>query len=291
MNEALPLFDEREKDESEYPIADSVLTLDVVSAFAGDRPITEAEKNFLDDLHKKRGGRFYTDLLYAVTHHLFSPTIAENLWNNILRHKYEMSTTMNRNIRIAVASLDYLSNLTGELHAATVIDEAHIAAIVNLSVHDNLTGLFNHAFCYQKVDQELKRHARYGTPVSLMMIDTDNFKELNDHFGHPEGDTVLAEIGKLLKEGARELDICCRYGGDEFAVILPQTDAHDAGILAERLRAKIEECKPKGHAMTFSIGVASCAETVCTSQNLVQKADTALYEAKRAGKNRVVVRP
>jgi diguanylate cyclase (GGDEF)-like protein len=94
----------------------------------------------------------------------------------------------------------------------------------------------------------------------------------------------------MLKEEAREADICCRYGGEEFTVILPLTDAHDAGILAERLRAKTEEARPQGYRVTLSIGVAQCDSSMITSQDLVKKADAALYEAKHAGKNRVVVR-
>jgi diguanylate cyclase (GGDEF)-like protein len=200
-----------------------------------------------------------------------------------------MSTIMNRNIRIAVASLDYLSNMTDELHGATVIDETHIGSIIKMSIHDTLTGLFNHAFCYQKIDMELKRHVRYGVNFSLVMVDIDDFKLINDTYGHPEGDYVIASVGKILQEEAREADICCRYGGEEFTIILPLTDAHDAGILAERLRAKTEAARPHGYHVTLSIGVAAYTPDMQTSQDLVKKADMALYEAKRSGKNRVVI--
>ncbi len=265
------------------------ISLDLVSALAGDRILTDAENEQVEKLKSQRGDRFYGDLLYSITHRLFSPLAAENLWNKILQHKYQMSLKMERNIRIAVASLDYLSNLTATLHAATVIDEEQIAEIVHLSLHDSLTGLFNHACFYQRVDMEVARYVRYGTMVSIMMLDVDDFKEKNDHYGHQEGDKILALIGSTIRQSSRDSDICYRYGGEEFAVILPSTDLMETAIFAERLRAKLAESKPDGLVITVSIGVASCSREVCNSQALVKSADMALYQAKRNGKNQVVV--
>jgi two-component system, cell cycle response regulator len=259
-----------------------------VSAFAGDRQLTETEKPLFDNLKQSRGGQFFSDLLYAITHQYFLPEVAENLWKQILQHKHKMSNVMKRNIRITVASLDYLSNLTTNLHSATVIGEAQIAGIIRLSFCDGLTGLFNHAYCYQKIDMELRRYARYGTVTSFMMIDIDNFKKLNDQYGHPEGDKFLAVLGTFIERTVRDSDICCRYGGEEFAVIMPSTDIRQASVLAKRLRAKLAQRLINGQKMTVSIGVASCGENTGTSQALVKKADAALYQAKRSGKNRVV---
>ena len=122
-----------------------------------------------------------------------------------------------------------------------------------------------------------------------MMIDIDNFKEINDTFGHQTGDDVLASLGRIIREEAREADICCRYGGEEFAVIMPLTDANSAGALAERLRVRVAQSSFDGRSVTVSIGVASCGEKIRTPQELVKKADSALYDAKRSGKNRVEV--
>ncbi len=263
------------------------LSLDFVSAVAGDRPLSDREKVLVNEMIKERGGKFYSDLLYAVTHRFFSAVAAEDLWNRILSHKYEMSKLMNRNIRIAVASLDYLSNLTTELASATVSDETFIAELTHLSEHDGLTGLFNHSCCYRKTGSEMKRFVRYGTPVSFMMIDVDNFKEINDTLGHQAGDNLLMAMGKVIREEVRESDICCRYGGDEFAVIMPLTATTDACVLAERLRARIEQSLFDGGKITVSIGVASSDRQVLAPQDLVQKADLALYRIKKAGKNGV----
>jgi two-component system cell cycle response regulator len=265
------------------------LTLDLVAAYAGDRPLTESEKGYFEGLKQERSNTFYSDLLFAVTHQFFPAENAEELWNKILQHKCDMSFRMERNVRIAVASLDYLSNLTAEIHSPTVISESSMVDIVRLSLHDGLTGLYNHSFCFQKLEMELKRYERYGTVTSFMMIDIDDFKELNDHFGHQEGDKVLAEVGTLIRKETRDLDICCRYGGEEFSAIMPSTQIEEAVLIAERLRQKLSQAMPGGHAVTVSVGVASCDSSTNNSQLLVEKADAALYRAKKTGKNRVVV--
>jgi GGDEF domain-containing protein len=210
----------------------SPLSLDLVSALAGDRPLAETEYEILDKIKNEQGNKFFSDLLYTITHRFFLPEVAEDLWNKILRHKYEMSDIMKRNIRIAVASLDYLSNLTMELHSATLSDESYIADLISLTMHDGLTGLFNHSSCFRMIDTELIRFTRYNTDVSLAMIDVDNFKKINDTLGHQTGDNVLTTMATIIKEEARESDICCRYGGDEFVVIMEEGDGkHRRGIM------------------------------------------------------------
>jgi diguanylate cyclase (GGDEF)-like protein len=265
-----------------------VLTLDLVSALAGDRPLSKAEALFVDNKKKSLGDRFYSDVLYAITHQYFEADIAVTLWKEIVRHKYEMSDMLKRNIRVVVASLDYLSNITGDINATTLISENHIADIVDVSLRDGLTGLFGHEFFYRRTDFEIKRSARYGNAVSLMMIDIDNFKQFNDTHGHQEGDAILKAVGSTIETETRDADICCRYGGEEFAVLLPSTDRTEALVLAERLRTAIENGLPEGKKVTASIGVAvSTAFTPYTAQGLVKEADKALYNAKSRGKNSV----
>jgi diguanylate cyclase (GGDEF)-like protein len=268
---------------------EDVLTLDLVSAFAGDRSLTEPESTLLENLKKRRGPGFYTDVLYAITHQSFPPPVAQGLWEQILRHKFLLSETMQRNVGVAVAALDYLSNLKGELKSPTLIGETHIADIARLALRDGLTRLFNHTTCLEKIAAEVRLHQRYGRDASLLMVDVDDFKTVNDQFGHLAGDRVLAALGSTFDEITRGSDICCRYGGEEFAVILPATGTAKAAVLAERLRAQAEQCRPDGRQITVSIGVASCGKDTSTAQALVEKADAALYEAKRDGKNRVAI--
>jgi diguanylate cyclase (GGDEF)-like protein len=281
--------EETDADRRRGILADNALSLDLVSAFAGDRQLTEAEKNTLDDLKKSRGLRFFSDLLYSITHQYFRPEVAQDLWTEILRHKNGLSTALRRNVRIAVAALDYLSNITANMGSVTLVGEGHIEEIVGLSLRDGLTGLFNHTYFYQQIDLEVRRYVRYGTLVSLVLIDIDDFKEVNDTYGHREGDRILAAMGRTLTRVARDSDICCRYGGEEFAIILPFTDVHEAGGIANRLRKELAEPLPGGRTVTVSIGVASCGKKTGTYRELVEKADAALYQVKRSGKNRVVV--
>jgi diguanylate cyclase (GGDEF)-like protein len=282
-------YEESDADRRRGILDDNALSLHLVSAFAGDRPLTEAEKNRLGNLKKSRGLRFFSDLLYSITHQYFAPEVAEDLWTEVLRHKYELSKALGRNVRITVAALDYLSNITDKMGSATLVDEAHIEEIVELSLRDGLTGLFNHTYFYQQIGLEVRRYVRYGALVSLVLIDIDDFKEVNDTFGHREGDRILAAMGRTLMRIARDSDICCRYGGDEFVVILPLTDVHEAGAIANRLNRELAERLPGGRTVTVSIGVVSCGKKIGTYRDLVEKADAALYQVKRSGKNRVVV--
>jgi len=279
--------EETDSDRRRGILDDSALSLDLVSALAGDRPLTEAEKSCLVDLQKSRGRRFFSDLFYSITHQHFAPKAAKILWSEVLRHKYVLSKAVGRNVRITVATLDYLSNITDNMDAATLVGEAHMGEIIGLSLCDGLTGLFNHTYFYQQIDLEVKRFVRYGTLVSLVLIDIDDFKEVNDTYGHREGDRILAAMGRTLLHLARDSDICCRYGGEEFAVILPLTDIHEAGAIADRMRKELAEHLSDGRTVTVSIGVASCGEKIKTYQDLVEKADAALYKVKRSGKNRV----
>jgi diguanylate cyclase (GGDEF)-like protein len=288
-NDDSSLFKETDADRRRGILADNSLSLDLVSALAGDRPLTEAEKNRLGDLKKSRGLRFFSDLLYSITHQYFPPEVAEDLWTEVLRHKQELSKALGRNVRIAVAALDYLSNITGSMASATLVGETYIEEIIGLSLRDGLTDLFNHTYFYQQIDLEVRRYVRYGALVSLVLIDIDDFKKVNDTYGHREGDRILAAMGRTLMRVARDSDICCRYGGEEFAVILPLTDVHKAGVIANRLKTELVERLPDGRIVTVSIGVTSCGKKTGTYQDLVEKADAALYQVKKSGKNRVLV--
>lgn len=114
-------------------------------------------------------------------------------------------------------------------------------------------------------------------------------KKINDQSGHVEGDRVLTALGKILKEETRLTDITCRYGGEEFLIILPSTGIQEAGVFAERVRFRVEKSIPAGHRVTVCVGVASCSVNLKTAQSLVEKADIALYNVKNHGKNGVSV--
>ncbi|MBZ0220927.1 MAG: diguanylate cyclase [Candidatus Methylomirabilis sp.] len=162
-----------------------------------------------------------------------------------------------------------------------------------MAVRDHLTNLYNHNFFYSRLEEEFERAVRYETPLSLIMVDIDNFKSINDTYGHRVGDMVLKEIAALIKKGVRKTDVVARYGGEEFSVILPHTLLKGAVDEAERLREMIEAHAYAGlvnQRITVSIGVASYPQKgAMNSGDLVNHADDALYKAKWSGKNCVKV--
>ncbi len=161
---------------------------------------------------------------------------------------------------------------------------------------DGLTGLWNRGYFNQRLADEMLAVRRYGRSLSLVMIDVDHFKRLNDGYGHPFGDMVLQRIGETLTAHSRATDAACRYGGEELAIILTETPREGAMVLAERLREAIEaiELRPKGKpvVVTASLGVIDAASlgeaSSRTVQALLAGADAALYRAKEGGRNRVV---
>lgn len=156
-----------------------------------------------------------------------------------------------------------------------------------LSVTDALTGLYNRRYFDQKLNDEFALAKRYGRPLSVMLFDVDHFKRFNDTYGHDQGDRVLQALAGVLKS-MRTIDIPCRYGGEEFAVVLPNTPVDNAVYAAERLRKAVEALDIDGLKVTISIGVAALPGTPCERpDDLVEAADTALYASKQAGRNRV----
>jgi len=162
------------------------------------------------------------------------------------------------------------------------------------SIRDPLTNLFNRRYLTETLEREFARAQRTGAPVAIVMIDMDHFKRFNDSFGHDAGDAVLQELGSFLRHSVRVDDIACRYGGEEFCLVLPQMDYYGAQQRAEAIRAGAAalEVKLDGRVLgpvTLSLGVAFFPEDGGDTESLVRAADEALYEAKKAGRNRVVM--
>ena len=175
--------------------------------------------------------------------------------------------------------------------AAAALESAHLhSASRELAEIDALTGLPNRRRFEADIEQEWDRCRRYGRPMSVVMVDLDHFKELNDTNGHLYGDEVLHGAARAMSDVLRTSDTAYRYGGEEFVVLLRETALDDALSVAERLRAAVEHVSLHGRSpvVTASAGVAERASTMAHHTELVAKADVALYEAKAAGRNRVV---
>ncbi|MEP6643700.1 MAG: sensor domain-containing diguanylate cyclase [Acidobacteriaceae bacterium] len=177
---------------------------------------------------------------------------------------------------------------------ATAIQNAYyVERVKQLAYLDGLTGIFNRRYFELRIAEEIERARRFGTGMAVIMMDIDQFKRLNDEFGHLLGDEVLRQVSSVFHQELRKMDVSCRYGGEEFAILLSETTAADAHIVAEKLRVLVAGWEFPGvpRAVTVSGGVAIYGEHGRTRDELIKEADAALYAAKQAGRNRVCVAP
>jgi diguanylate cyclase (GGDEF)-like protein len=204
------------------------------------------------------------------------------------------------NIESLIVSLVFVSGAIFVLAVSwlmlqTTRDVKRIASLELQNITDPLLSIFNRRYLDQRLNEEIARAQRYKLPLSLLLMDIDHFKQVNDRYGHLIGDKVLIHIGKTLKDNARKSDIVARYGGEEIVIVLPNTAEEDALVLAERTRKTLEQTpyifddtEIEGFRCTVSIGVASLTSDSTTLSDLLHKADAAMYQAKRTGRNRVV---
>jgi diguanylate cyclase (GGDEF)-like protein len=174
--------------------------------------------------------------------------------------------------------------------AVAIYNSYLYAKTKELSVTDDLTGIYNHRYFKRRLYEEIERAKRTGQPLSLILLDLDNFKLFNDNFGHLKGDEALRWVGMTLKSAARKMDIPSRYGGDEFAIICPNTDLDKAIKVAQRLQRELHKVSfenSPGFFFTASVGVATYPEHAQNMEELVNKADEALFKAKKEGKSLV----
>ena len=158
-----------------------------------------------------------------------------------------------------------------------------------LAHHDELTGLLNRRAGLQRLEQELSRSSRYGSPLSVSMFDLDNFKAINDTYGHGVGDNILQEVTAKVNETLRETDIQIRLGGEEFLVIMPEVDAENARQAMERVRSAVAEATFTQRALTVTLSAGVAGYVEASTTRLLDHADKAMYQAKQSGRNRVVV--
>lgn len=180
----------------------------------------------------------------------------------------------------------------------TAYDVLRIAALEQENVTDPLMGIYNRRYLDRRLHEEVTRSQRYDLPLTIMLIDVDHFKRVNDTFGHPCGDRVLTRLGQEVMNAVRNSDLVARYGGEEILVIAPNTSLEEVMIVAERIRRMVEdvvltplaveEGKPSTLRITVSIGVATLDPTTHNVEALLNRADEALYYAKGEGRNRIV---
>jgi diguanylate cyclase (GGDEF)-like protein len=177
---------------------------------------------------------------------------------------------------------------------ATAIQNAHyVERVKQLAYLDGLTGIFNRRFFELRIAEEIERARRFGAGMAVIMVDIDQFKRLNDEFGHLLGDEVLRQVSSIFHQQLRKIDVVCRYGGEEFGILLSQTNPQHALGVAEKLRRMVETWQFPGvpRPVTISAGTANYPDHGTTRDELVKAADAGLYCAKQAGRNRVSLAP
>jgi diguanylate cyclase (GGDEF)-like protein len=217
-----------------------------------------------------------SDLMGLTWITLAHPELADGKTDAPMNGKQQLAVTLSEQIALALSNIRLRENLRQQ------------------TIRDALTGLYNRRFLEESLNREMARCKRNGTVFGVLMMDLDHFKRINDTFGHDAGDSVLRSIAQALQENSRESDIACRFGGEEFIIVLPDTGREGAAIRAERILAVVRGLhvthndKPLG-SITVSLGLAMYPQNGETVKAIVQSADKALYAAKGAGRDRLVM--
>lgn len=276
--------------ESGYPEVRRALTelLDGVS------PDAARIARKVEELAAEHGDQIYTELLYWLCHLTFAGDEARSHWEGILRHRESLAGKLATDVDLRVALLDYFVSVNRHFQNPKIIEIQIFQKTLDSAMRDELTGLYNYRFVRHELERELARAQRTGVPLSVALFDVDYFKWYNDRNGHLRGDDALRLVAKLMLEEVRCTDLVGRYGGEEFVVILPDTDKTLALAVAERICSRIAahdfplgDGQPGG-IFSVSGGVASYGADAVLCEGLVDAADQALYQAKATGKNRVL---
>ena len=242
----------------------------------------------LDSLARQSDSTFHVDLFRVLAHHEFDNDQAEEHWEQIVTNKEAMSAALGREVSFRTALLDYFTNQNRVLQNPMVIEISLFDELLKSSLMDELTQLYNRRYYEISVNRETKRARRHGHSVSLMIFDIDNFKAYNDTHGHSAGDDVMRTVSRVMLDSFRTEDIACRFGGEEFVAILPETTCSQAEATAARFLSALAEAKLEhGDAVTVSGGIAEFPKHADNPGALLIAADRALYRAKLAGKNRM----
>ncbi|MEW5774299.1 MAG: diguanylate cyclase [Thermodesulfobacteriota bacterium] len=244
------------------------------------------------DMERRYGSQVYADALFHLTRLEMDGARAKANWDAILAHRESMAASLDRGVGLRTAVCDYFIGQGRVLESPVVIESRLLVQREDSAFRDELTGVFNRRFFNMEMRKEVARTRRSAMPFCVFMIDGDHFKAFNDRYGHQAGDAALQQLARIFVDSGRINDQVCRYGGEEFVIILPRTSKQNALMVAERFRRNVEnhlityDDKPIG-SLTVSIGVACCPDDATGEEELVRLADWALYRAKTGGRNQV----
>ena len=244
------------------------------------------------ELEREWGPDVYSVLLFVLTHLDFTAAKAREHWGHVLRQWEQLNASVADGVDLRVAVLHYFLRIQRKLKNPAIVEIKILKKTQDSAIFDDLTRLHNFRYFQDRVHNEAKRVARYGSPLSLLLVDADDFKAYNDSHGHLAGNVALRRLARVLARSVREVDVVARYGGEEFAILLPNTPKLAALQVAEKVRLAVEkagigrEADPNARALTVSIGAACAPADASDAEGLIDKADRALYLAKSLGKNR-----
>lgn len=247
----------------------------------------------LDQLIAQEGVETYSTLIHVLTSLELEPEKAKTCWEKIIAHLATLNQSLKRDVNLRTAICDYFCSIDVSFKNPKIVEISVYEYKDKASKYDDLTSLYNRNYFNESLDREFARAKRYNQELSILFFDLDNFKQVNDSFGHMAGDVVLRNAAKIIRQEIRTEDIAARYGGEEFVIILPQTEKIRSLILGERIREGIKELsfdfQNREIHVTISGGLASFPIDTDNASDLVEFADQALYEAKSNGKNNISV--
>lgn len=223
----------------------------------------------------------------------FSEDEAREHWYCILHHQKGLEETLARPVGFTVALSDYLLNVVRKNQELFLVEKSEYAQIKDSAYHDPLTGLYNRRYLKDYLEKEFEKARRYPIVFSILFLDIDHFKTLNDRFGHMCGDRILQNVAKIFKDFSRSSDLVARFGGEEFVIVMPQTLGRKTLEVAQRLRQHVEGKEfyfagvKEPIRLTLSGGVATCPMDAKSFSELIQRADEAMYFAKSQGRNQI----
>ena len=263
--------------------------LDLINRiFCDDEQSEEQILQTVEELYGAGEKNIHARLLHVMCHLRLTPADARKSWQAILRHRDMLESKLGRKTGFRVAMLDYFVNESRDIKNPKVIEIHVYAETARQAAIDELTGVFNRRFFDSAIEREFKQAQRHGREFSLLILDIDNFKRINDTHGHTTGDAVISALGKLLKKSIRGEDTPCRIGGEEFAVILPETGPDGAEVVSEKIRSEFAKLRVASTDLTLSGGLATFPRDAKSTEELIDRADQMLYFAKYSGKNRVI---
>ncbi len=249
--------------------------------------------NEINNIIHEEGDNAFPYLFQILAHLDLKPDKAKDYWFKTLAHWNLLKNTLHSDTKLVFAMCDYLFHHTDCLQHPMLVEVNTFEQILNQTTHDSLTGLFNRQYFKEALAQQMALAKRNDYDLSILFIDVDDFKEINDSYGHSVGDDALKTVAAVIEKEKRNSDIAARYGGEEFVVLMNNTPAIKALILADRIRKKIakERNFANGKFFQFSVsgGIASFPQHATEPASLMNYADSALYRSKGAGKNTITL--